>query len=282
MSNKISRLITILLVMSSFFVAGQGKANEAVAWETYADTLVSQEKFADAIKLYDKIIDKSKLKTDEDYRVLYKRAYAYYGMHDFEKSLRDVNQYLERVPDQQAKLLRIYINQELGDHAAQLADLNEFIEQSPGNPELIRWRASILMDAGEYKKAQSDLRALLQQQPDPEIESFLGLTYYYQNNPDSALIVFDRVIAQQPSFIQPYLYAGSLCLEEGAYALSLQYINKGMKYEPANATLLFYKGAALVEIEGKQDEGCSCLRKAFNAGFDDAADYLKEYCYGAD
>ncbi|WP_331964149.1 tetratricopeptide repeat protein, partial [Ohtaekwangia sp.] len=233
--------------MSSFFVAGQNnQANDALAWETYADTLVAREDFAGAIKLYDKIIDKSKLKSEDDYRILYKRAYAYYGAKDFQNSLRDINQYIAKVPDPQAKLLRVYINQELGDHAAQLTDLNEFLDQNPGNAELLRWRASVCMDAGDYKQAQKDILAILAQQPSPEIEAYLGLAYYYQSNPDSALIVFDHVIAQQPTLIQPYLYAGSMCLEEGAYTMALEYINKGLKQEPGNATLLFYKGAALV------------------------------------
>lgn len=281
MIKSISRLITMFLVMSSFFVAGQAKVNEAAAWETYADTLASREDFAGAIKLYNKIIEKSGLKQDDDYSVLYKRAYAYFGAQDFENALKDINQYLQRIPDPQAKLLRIYINQGLGDHKAQLADLDDFLKQSPGNPEIIRFRASVLMDAGEYKEAQRDLQSLLAQRADPEIESFLGLTYYYLGNLDSAMIVFDRVIKQEPSLLQPYLYAGSLCIEEGAYALALEYINKGLQVDPTNATLLFYKGAALTETD-KLEEGCRCLRKAFEAGFDDAADYLKEYCYGAD
>ncbi|HEY9006958.1 tetratricopeptide repeat protein [Ohtaekwangia sp.] len=279
MSNKISRLITMLLVMSSFFVAAQNQSSEALALETYADTLVAREDFAGAIKIYDKLIDKSRLKTEEDYRVLYKRAYAYFGAKNFQKSLQDVNQYIAKIQDPQAKLLRIYINRQLGDDAAQLTDLNEFLKENPDNPELLRWRASVYMDAENYKLAQKDIRALLAQQPSPEVEAYLGLTYYYQNNPDSALMVFDHVIAQQPSFIQSYLYAGSMCLEQEAYPLALEYINKGLKQDPSNATLLFYKGAALVEVD-KTDEGCRCLRKAFEAGMDEAADYLKEYCYG--
>ena len=281
MIKSISRLITILLVMSSFFVAGQAKVNEAAAWETQADTLTSRQDFAAAIKLYSKVIEQSGLRKDDDYQVLYKRAYAYLGAKNFESALKDINQYLQRIPDPQGKLLRIYINQGLGDHKAQLADLNDFLEQSPGNPEIIRFRASVLMDAGEYKEAQRDLQSLLAQQADPEIESFLGLTYYYLGKPDSAMQVFDHVIKQQPSVLQPYLYAASLCIEEGAYPLALQYINKGLQVDPSNVTLLFYKGVALAETD-RVEEGCRCLRKAFEAGFDDAADYLKEYCYGLD
>jgi tetratricopeptide (TPR) repeat protein len=78
-----------------------------------------------------------------------------------------------------------------------------------------------------------------------------------------------------------YLYAGSFCLQEDEFDLALKYLNVALKVEPKNATALFYKGVALVELK-KEKEGCSCLSKAFYAGEDDAGDYLKQYCFGLD
>jgi tetratricopeptide (TPR) repeat protein len=109
----------------------------------------------------------------------------------------------------------------------------------------------------------------------------MGLIYYYQSNPDSALMIFDEVIARSPEYLQPYLYASSLTLEEEAYDLSLNYISAGLKIEPDNLTLIFYKGIALIESD-KAQEGCRCLTKAFNRGMDDAGEYLKSYCYGVE
>ena len=90
-------------------------------------------------------------------------------------------------------------------------------------------------------------------------------------------MIFDEVIAEDPNHIQTYLYAASLCLDEDAYELALNYVEKGLQKEPTNNTLLFYKGIALVETD-RRSEGCRCLTKAFNAGIDDAGEYLKEYC----
>ena len=177
--------------------------------------------------------------------------------------------------------MRAYINQELEDYDAQLKDLNEFIIANPGNPELLRWRASVFMDMERYTEARKDLRLLLQYQPSPELKAYLGLSYYYQDDPDSAIVIFDEVIASNPEYTEAYLYASSLSLEQEAYDLALNYIDRGLKIDPANHTLLFYKGVALVEEE-KTDEGCKCLTQAFNEGMDDAADYLKNYCYGVE
>jgi len=277
----IKGFVFILLMAAPFFVSAQSTANKNETLLAQADTLLGRQDYAGALVLYDKIIEKTKFVSDEDYLVLYKRAFCYYGLGKFENALKDVNHYVQKVLNEQAKLLRAYINQELGNHEAQLADLNEFIAASPGNPDLLRWRASVFMESERYAEAQKDIRRLLAYQPSPDLKAYLGLAYYYQNNQDSALIIFDEVIAANPDYLQTYLYAASLALEEEAYDLALQYCKGGLKVDGSDLTLLFYKGIALVEIENT-DEGCRCLKKAFAGGMDDAADYLKSYCYGVE
>jgi tetratricopeptide (TPR) repeat protein len=265
--------LIIIMLMSSFFSFAQQSQQEIEA-----DTLVGRQEYAEALAIYNKLIEKSQLKTEEDYQLYFKRAICHYGLQNFDAALNDVNIVIEKYPQPQAKLVRAYINQALEDYEAQLADLNELIVLNPDNPEMIQWRASVLMESGKYDEAQKDIRKLIAYESTPQIKSLLGLTYYYQSNPDSALIIFDEVIKENPDFIQTYLYATSLCLDEEAHELALQYINKGLALDPANPTLIFYKGIALVETD-QEKEGCRCLTKAFNAGIDDVADYLKEYCY---
>lgn len=246
--------------------------------EIEADTLVGRQDYAGALALYNKIIDKSKPKTEKEFELYYKRAVCHYGLENFQEALTDINQVIEKYPTPQAKLLRAYIYQELEQYDAQLSDLNELISLNPDSPELLQWRASVLMEAERYKEAQRDIRKLLTYNSSPELKAYLGLTYYYLDNPDSALLVFDEVIAQAPDYGQVYSYAASVCLEEEAYELALTYINKALKVDPADNSLIFYKGVALVET-GREKEGCRCLTKAFDAGLDDVAEYLKEYCY---
>lgn len=272
-SIKIYTGLIIILLMSPFFSFAQQSA-----LEVEADTLVARENYKGALALYNQIIDKSIPKTEEEYQLYYKRAVCYYGLENFSEALRDVNTVIEKHPSPQAKLLRAYINQALEDYEAQLLDLNELMSLNPDNPEMIQWRASVLMESGKYKEAQKDIRRLLQYKSSPQLKSYLGLTYYYLDNPDSALIMFDEIILEDPNFTQSYMYAASLCLDQSAYELGLNYINKGLQKEPSNSTLLFYRGIALVETDQKT-EGCRCLTKAFNAGIDDVGEYLKEYCY---
>jgi tetratricopeptide (TPR) repeat protein len=260
--------LIIILIMSPFFSLAQESL------EIEADTLVAREDYSGALVFYNEIIDKSKPKTEEEFQLYYKRAVCYYGLENFSEALKDINTVIEKYPSPQAKLLRAYINQALENYEAQLVDLNELIALNPDNPEMLQWRASILMESEKYKEAQQDIRRLLQYQPSPQLKSYLGLTYYYQENPDSALMMFDEIIHEDPNFIQAYVYAASLCLDENAYELALSYIDVGLQKEPSHATLVFYRGIALVETDQKI-EGCRCLTKAF----DDVGEYLKEYCY---
>ncbi len=246
--------------------------------EVEADTLVGRQDYASALVLYNKIIEKSKPQTEDEFQLYYKRAVCYYGLEKFQEALSDVNKVIEKYPTPQAKLLRAYIFQELEDYESQLSDLNELISLNPNSPELLQWRASVLMEAEKYEDAQKDILKLLEYQTGPELKSYLGLTYYYLDNADSALLLFDEVIAEAPEYTQVYLYAASVCLEQDAYKLALTYINKALTLEPENISLIFYKGIALVET-GEDKEGCRCLTKAFDAGLDDVAEYLKEYCY---
>ena len=279
--RRFAGIVLLLVFISPVFLAAQADKSKNGASMAQADTLLAREDFTGALAIYNKIIDNSKTLSDEEFSAYYKRAFCYYGLEQFDQALKDINQYIQKKPEDQAKLLRAYINQELGNYEDQLRDLNEFITAHPENLELLQWRASVLMEMENYKDAQKDIRQILKSQNSPELKSYLGLTYYYLNDPDSALMIFDEVIAIDPNHMQTYLYATSLSLEQEAYELALRYVEQGLKKDPTNNTLLFYKGIAMVETD-KVTEGCRCLTKVFAAGFDDAGDYLKSYCYGVD
>ena len=280
MMKKIAGLTIVMMMVSFSFLWAQNR-ERIQAWSVEADTLMNHREYEKALDLYSKIIKESKLKSEDDFMALYNRGLAYFSLGRYDEALQDVNQYIEKYPEQHARLLRLYIYQELGDHENQLKELNALVAQGPGNPELLQWRISVLMEAGKYTEARKDIRQLLTVNASPELQSYLGLTYYYEDKADSALIIFDQVIKTDPSSTQTYLYAASLCIEKEAYDLALNYANKGLQQEPSNTTLLLYKGIALVENK-KLQEGCRCLTKAFNAGSDEAGDYLKEYCYSTE
>jgi len=106
----------------------------------------------------------------------------------------------------------------------------------------------------------------------------LGFTYYNLSDPDSAFLHFDSALSHNGGHAPAYMYMTSLCLEQEAYEMAFTYVDLGLRLEPENKQLLFYKGIALAENENLE-EGCRILAKVFYAGVDQAGDYLKQYCY---
>src|SRR5690606_10130870 len=151
----------------------------------------------------------------------------------------------------------------------------------PLNTDLVKWQGSLLLQTGQYDEARSKLKWVRNLKNDQEVEMYLGLTYYFTDEADSALIQFDKSLARDRTYIPAYLYAGSLCIQEEAYELALTYLDKALKVENNNLEVLYYKGVTLVEMDRKE-EGCRYLSKAFYGGNEDASGYLKQYCFQGD
>ena len=248
-------------------------------WETDADTLMNHQDFAGASALYSRIIGECQFKEKTDYKFIYKRAVSYYSGGEFDHALADMNRFIPEFPESpQARILRALIYRQTGDAENQLADLQKVIALRGSSPELTRWRGALLADKGDFKGAKRDLEEVKIFTDDAELETNLGFIYYNLGSLDSALVCFNKSIVLDVNYPAAYLYAGTFCLQDQKFELALKYLNLALEVEPGNRSALFYKGVSLVELK-KTDEGCRCLQKAFRAGEDDAADYLKEYCF---
>jgi tetratricopeptide (TPR) repeat protein len=271
-------LLVLLCVAFSQHSLAQSEKVKALGVE--ADTLLSRQDFEGARKLYTKVLKGLKEKDQFYYNLVYKRAVSSYSSGHFDEALTDLTEFIPAYPNfPQGLLLRAFIYREKGDADGQLNSLNKVLLLQPGSLDLTKWRASLYLDKGKYDSAIMDLQQVKLYQDDAELETYLGFAYYNTDEKDSAMICLNKAMALDVTYQPAYLYAGSFSLQEEAYDLALKYLNLALRLDPKNYTALFYKGIALVEKD-KLDEGCSCLAKAFRLGADDAADYLKEYCYG--
>jgi tetratricopeptide (TPR) repeat protein len=272
--------VLVLLV----FTASVGFAQHKwTALEADADTLLNRQQFAKAASTYKKVLAmQKKARYTGTSLVLYKRAICRFYLQDFYTALTDLEGFIPANPSfYQARLLRAFIYRELQNNEKQLEDINEILSADPWNIDLLKWRAGVLLETGAYEKAKADLLKVKEVQTDEEVELYLGLTWYYLDEPEKALAHFNEAIALNGGYTPAYQYAGVLCVEQEAYDLALTYLDLALRLEPENYQLIFYKGVALVE-SGKTDEGCRCLNKAFYAGVDEAGGYLEEFCYPVD
>jgi len=288
MSWRTIHLVFVFLAIPCSIVNAQNaKTPKWKALAVEADTLYNREDYAGAAKLYTKVLEANLMKSGkyEDrslYSIVYRRAVCYYSLQQFQKALEDVNVFEAAFPmAAQPKLLKAFIYRELDDIDNQLTNLSMAIELQPPNPDFLKWRGLLLIQKARYAEAKADLKMAQGFQDDGEVEAYLGLCYYNTDDPDSALLSFDRSIELNPLSVTTYLYAGSLALSFDDYALCLEYMNLALQVDSKNPEALLYKGAALVQMN-RLDEGCRCLNRAFYSGNDDAADYLTEYCFSTE
>jgi tetratricopeptide (TPR) repeat protein len=272
MTKLYASLVILFLFQSSAFA-------QVAEWETEADTLMNQQQFEKAATLYSKVIAITGLKAKDDYRTVYKRAFAYYYSGEYQSALKDLDLFLKEF-DQvaQAYTLRAFIFRQLDDIDGQVESLQKAVELQPDNLELVKWRGAVLLQKNEYLQAKRDLLAARATLDDAELETNLALAYYSLNDIDSALVAINKSIELDATYEPAYLYGGSFCLEAEQYPRSLAYLNLALLVNPDNTNAMFYKGIVLVELK-KGTEGCRLLAKAFKAGQDDAEGYLKEHCY---
>jgi len=273
------RWIGILFLFFSIGLLAQTKPSKVQVAEALGDTLFNNEDFVGALKQYNKVAKTTKLKTTDQRKILYKRAVCYFYLGEFDKALADLKIFIPENQDlPRARILRAFIYRELGEPDKQLEDLNAVLEWDAMNIDLLKWRAGLLVELGENEEALAELKTIRRFGTDEEVELYIGLSHYALENPDSALYHFDQAILLNGGYLPAYQYAGSVCLEQEAYALALTYIDLALRLDAQNIELLFYKGIALVEL-GRKDEGCRLLNRAFYKGIDDAGGYLEEYCF---
>jgi len=273
-------LLLSWLLLCAGLVRAQSEEARWAKWETEADTLMAREQFAEAAGLYSKIISESKLTEKDQYKTLYKRAICYYRIGELNKCLADLNRYLPEFPDNpKPHILRALVYRQQNDLANQLADLQKAIITLKGAaPELARWRGALLLEQGDFEGAKKDFLSVAITGDDAEVETNLGVVYYSLGKPDSALSRINKAIVIDVNYPSSYVYAGTICLQEENYPLALKYLRLGLRVDPDNRNAQFYTGVALVELD-QTEEGCRYLRKAFAAGEDEAAGYLKRDCF---
>jgi tetratricopeptide (TPR) repeat protein len=267
--------------MFASFIA-RAQEDKIQAWSTEADTLMQREEFEGALRLYDKILD-AVSKDDPRYKqAQYNRIVCLYGLGDNETALQEINRFIEETPEfPQARLLRAFIYREMGNIEDQLKDVSDLADRNPLNIELLKWQAYILIQLEKYDSAKTQLKFAATLKDDAETALYLGMVYYFSDDPDSALYHFDRALDLKPDTFPALMYASAVCLDESAYELALTYLDKAALLDPDNISIMFYKGIALTEI-GRREEGCRYLSKAFYAGEDAAGDYLEHNCYQYD
>lgn len=148
------------------------------------------------------------------------------------------------------------------DSALYFAD--KALNYYPGNRDFLLKKASVLQDMHAYNEAAAITGDLVNRYPytlrykNAYITSLTsaGLDYQRNQQPDSALAMFNQVLALQPRDSMALLYSINILNGQQRYDSALAYTAQGIKYYPGNETFLMKRA---ITLENKKDFAAAAL-----------------------
>jgi tetratricopeptide (TPR) repeat protein len=140
-----------------------------------------------------------------------------------------------------------------GQPAEAEALAGRILAQQPDHPHAQRVLAEALMAQGRHAEAETWLRALLRQHPDPGVYNLLGITLSMQNSLLDAEICYRTGLALQPDYDPLLGNLGTLLGRIGKFTESEQVCRAVLRHDPNNAHAYASLGAA-ADYQGRYEE----------------------------
>jgi tetratricopeptide (TPR) repeat protein len=100
------------------------------------------------------------------------------------------------------------------DVPGEQAVLQQMIDRSPGDPDVLIRMADYYYDSGQYEKAADFYqRSLKIRYQNPNVETDLAICFHYLGQNDKSLETLDRVLAYNPGFLQARFNKGVVLIE---------------------------------------------------------------------
>ena len=242
---------------------------------------MEEQDFQTAENIFTKLIASTGLQRREDFQFVYQRAVCRYYQENPEAVLEDLALFgpeMESVP--QPHLLRSLVLRDLGRNQELIGSVDRALALHVAEMEsqLLRLKAEAYMNLNELDSAQEVMRKSLIKEPTPDGYGLQAFILYRSGDLEDALGAIHKAVELDYSYAPAYRYATTFCLQEGDYQRALVYSGLGMRVDPEDPDMIYFRGIALVET-GQLDAGCRYLNKAFYSGNEDAGYYLEEHCY---
>ena len=234
-----------------------------------ADALAKQGKYHEAIMVCDE-----RLKEDpKDAPSWAFKAFLFEGLKDFPKAedaLRQAIALRPLWPAPHINLARLCFA--LGKPEGARKDLEDALKINPGNPMLALFLSYALYRSGEPRSAMEGCENLLKQYPNFWMAAN-GLAFMLADqsaskaNLDKALILAQKAQKLRPNEASVMDTLGWVYYKKGDASQAMQWIGKARAASPADPTMSYHMGMALLSA-GKKQEAKQFLSKALAGGED--------------
>lgn len=233
----------------------------------------------EAIKCFNKCLEIDKA----DFNTLYKRAWAYIAIEDYDNAMNDLQLVEKSDSDSESLYLsKGYIHFQLKQFNEAIKEYTKAIELKSDNPKTLMNRGSAYKDLGQYEKALQDYMKIYEISAGPEICYEIGVIYKILKNDDKAAEYFKRSIKYNEKDFRSYyllleiyfhqnkyvpateicnyligqrndfyahLFLGLICHNTRKWDDALRHFDSAISVSPQNWFLYFYKGKVYSELK---------------------------------
>ncbi len=200
--------------------------------------LIEMGRYTDLIQLADYWISRKGAKAAKGY---YLRAMAYMNIGDLEEALKNIEKCVQK--SKKSKYMELYA--EILYSIGKYQEAYEVIEKiTSKTSHTLLLKAKILKEMGRYEDAEKILVSLKKSTESLEIAKELSEIYVHTDRKEEALSYLEEV-SRSTDDIDIFVLGTKLGFQVGDYKKALNFINRGIKYDPQNEELWLYKTLVL-------------------------------------
>jgi tetratricopeptide (TPR) repeat protein len=204
------------------------------------------------------------------------KAQANWMQKESEKAYLAINKAIGLSPENMVyRTLKAQICSKLAKTSEAIAELNKIVEQNPFDAEVLAQRASLLIDAGRFETAKTDLEIIGKYAPSVENEFLLAGLFTKSGNYHESLKILNKILTDDPSKPQYFIARGDIFMQTGNFTAARADYCMALDLQPTGATYLKHGQARAAA--GNIEEAIFDFQRAIDMGEKSAWEYLKKY-----
>jgi tetratricopeptide (TPR) repeat protein len=195
------------------------------------------------------------VKKDDEASLRY-RAYSYYYLKDYDRSITDMSRLIEMNPGNAGRYYhsRSAAYGKKGDMDRAIADCNEVLRLNPDEAGAYSNRGNAYDGKGEYDRAIADFNEAIRLNPNStDAYSNRGMAYEHKREYDKAIADHTQAIRINPRNAVAYYNRGNAYYRKGEYNGALADYNEALRHNPDLPEAYVNRGLVYI-LKGEYDK----------------------------